>query len=418
MGIITLEPVDNWGQPVDNLGITGDNLGITGSECDKLLQVPLRPGTVAELGDTLRQGGGQAVGLQGQNSKAHWGNPRNGGLTIISTAALNRILSYEVADLVVTVEAGVKWVDLQGMLAERGQFWPVYPLYPDQATIGGMIATADGGAWRQRYGGVRDGVLGLHWVRPDGAEAKAGGRVVKNVAGYDLMKLLTGAWGTLGCITQATLRLYPLPPVTRSFLVQGADLAVLRQGLLDSALQPTAWDVLSTALVGQLGYPARVSLWLELRGTGVTVAEQVERLAVLCPGVTIKEIAPETIDQLTKILSLPGTQPQVLLKIGVLPARTVALAEYLQQIVPQAWVQLHSGVGLGRCVLAAVPANFPELVTQIREFVQPQGFVSVVAGPNIPDRWDVRGNGLSLMRRVKEQLDPQHRLNPGRWLWD
>jgi len=418
MGIMTLEPVDNWGQPVDKLGITGENLGITGSECDKLLQMSLQPQTATELGEWLRQTGTQAVRLQGQNSKAHWGRQTDRAGIVISTAALNRIVNYSVADLVVTVEAGVKWVDLQAELATQGQFWPVQPLYPDQATVGGIIATADTGAWRQRYGSVRDGVLGIQWVRPDGEQVKAGGQVVKNVAGYDLMKLLTGAWGTLGCVTQVTLRLYPLPPVTRSFLVQGEDLACIRQRLLDSALQPTACDVLSGALVAQLGYPAHPSLWVEWRGTAVSVTEQVTRWREWCPDGTVTELPPETGSQLTHMLSLPGTHPHVLLKIGVLPTRTVPLALYLQQLIPQAWVQLHSGVGLGRCVLPTVPDDLATLVTQMRTFVHPQGFVSVVAGPDVPNRWDVRGDSLTLMRRVKEQLDPQNRLNPGRWLWD
>ncbi|WAS06711.1 FAD-binding oxidoreductase [Gloeomargaritales cyanobacterium VI4D9] len=378
----------------------------------------MRPETAAELGEILRQSGAQAVHLEGQNSKAHWGNQRDGVGITISTAALNRILNYEVADLVVTVEAGVKWVDLRRVLAAQGQFWAVQPLYPDQATVGGIMATADSGAWRQRYGGVRDGVLGIHWVRPDGAETKAGGQVVKNVAGYDLMKLLTGSWGTLGCITQATLRLYPLPPVTRSFLIQGEDLEQWRQGLLDSALQPTAWDVLSAPLVAQLGYPAQMGLWLELRGTALAVAEQVARLPQVLMGATVQELDPETGEQLTRHLSLPGTQPQLLLKIGVLPTRTVALVTYLQQIAPHAWVQMHSGVGVGWFVLTPMPADVEALVTKIRQFVYPEGFASVVCGPAIPNRWDVRGNSLALMRRVKDQFDPQHRFNPGRWLWD
>ncbi|MEN9216354.1 MAG: FAD-binding oxidoreductase [Gloeomargarita sp. HHBFW_bins_162] len=374
----------------------------------------MRPETVTELGEMVRQVGGQAVQLQGQNSKAHWGNPCSEDGVIISTAALNRIVSHEPADLVVTVDCGVKWTDLQALLAEKGQFWPVRPLYPEQATIGGIIATADGGAERQRYGGVRDLLLGVSWVRPDGAVAKAGGRVVKNVAGYDLMKLMTGSWGTLGCLTQATLRLYPLPPVTRCFLVQGNNLAQVRQRVLDSALQPTACDVLSGAVVAQLGYGAQMSLWVELRGTAGTVVEQVARLQSLCADAMVTEIDPETGAQLTRIFSLPGTQPHILLKIGVLPTQTLALAEYLAQ----AWLQVHSGVGLGRCVLTTMPPDFADWLTRLRRMVHPQGFVSVLSGPPVPDRWDVRGSGLAVMRRVKAQFDPQHRFNPGRWLWE
>ena len=125
----------------------------------------------------------------GQGTKLHWG-----GLhqlrdidVVISTARLNHVVEHWVDDFTVRVETGLGLAALQSQLQPLGQFWPVDPLYPQQATIGGIVATADGGSLRQRYGSVRDTVIGVQFVRYDGEVVKAGGRVVKNVAGYDLM---------------------------------------------------------------------------------------------------------------------------------------------------------------------------------------------------------------------------------------
>ena len=145
----------------------------------------------------------------GKGSKLHWGGLAEKINLVISTERLNRLVDHAIGDLTVTAEAGIKFSDLQELLRKSGQFLAIDPHYPDQATLGGILSTADTGALRHRYNSVRDMVLGLSFVRSDGQLVKAGGRVVKNVAGYDLMKLFTGAYGTLGIITQVTLRVYP-----------------------------------------------------------------------------------------------------------------------------------------------------------------------------------------------------------------
>ncbi|MGB3267039.1 MAG: FAD-binding oxidoreductase, partial [Microcoleus sp.] len=149
------------------------------------------------------------------------GSPDAGGIAAVSTARLNRLVEHAVGDLTVTAEAGMKFADLQEILGKSGQFLPIDPAYPQQATLGGIVATAGAGSLRHRYRGVRDLLLGITFVRSDGKIAVAGGRVVKNVAGYDLMKLLTGAYGTLGIISQVTFRVYPLPESSGTVILTG-----------------------------------------------------------------------------------------------------------------------------------------------------------------------------------------------------
>jgi glycolate oxidase FAD binding subunit len=154
----------------------------------------LAPSTVEDLSQIVSHAAQikSPMLLCGNSSKLGWGGLVKQADFVLSTQKLNRILDHAIADLTVTVEAGVKLSDLQAFLQPHRQFLPIDPSYPEQATIGGIVATADSGSWRQRYGGIRDLVLGCSIVRWDGKVAKAGGKVVKNVAGYDLMKLLLG----------------------------------------------------------------------------------------------------------------------------------------------------------------------------------------------------------------------------------
>ncbi|MEO1070577.1 MAG: FAD-binding oxidoreductase, partial [Cyanobacteria bacterium J06638_6] len=162
----------------------------------------------------------------GSGSKLTWGGVGNGVDLVVSTARLNQVIDHAVGDMTLTAQAGVKLSELVPRLAQHDQFLAVDPAYPDRATLGGIVATADTGSLRQRYGGLRDMLIGISFVRYDGAIAKAGGRVVKNVAGYDLMKLMTGSYGTLGIISQLTFRLYPGQDVSKTVATTGSATAV------------------------------------------------------------------------------------------------------------------------------------------------------------------------------------------------
>src|SRR6266571_1439330 len=181
----------------------------------------VEPGTERELAEILRLSNeaGLAVIPRGGGTKLGWGNsPTRAGL-ILSTARLKEVIEHAWADLTVSVEAGCTFHKLQETLTQHGQRLALDPLWPRKATIGGVLSTNDSGALRLRFGALRDLIIGVTIALPDGTLASSGGKVVKNVAGYDLPKLVTGALGTLGVITRAVFRLHPLPRNTVSLSI-------------------------------------------------------------------------------------------------------------------------------------------------------------------------------------------------------
>lgn len=221
----------------------------------------------------------------GSGSKLAWGSLAEGIDVVVSTARLNQVIDHAVGDMTLTAQAGLTLAELAPILASANQFLALDPAYSQRATLGGVVATGDAGSLRQRYGGVRDMLLGLTLVRYDGQVAKAGGRVVKNVAGYDLMKLLTGSYGTLGIISQLTFRLFPRQDASKTVVIPG--LASTLENLLArvrrSSLTPVALDLLSPALTERLGYGAELALVARFQSIAPGVVEQVETLLRMVP---------------------------------------------------------------------------------------------------------------------------------------
>src|ERR1700687_821088 len=189
--------------------------------------IVIEPGSEQELAKALK--GANAAGLavipRGGGTKLEWGNQPARADVILSTARLNRVIEHDWADLTVSVEAGCTIGKLQETLAKHGQRLALDVLWPGQATVGGVLSTNDSGALRLRFGSLRDLIIGATLALPDGPLASSGGKVVKNVAGYDLSKLATGALGTLGVITRAVFRVHPLPKETCTLTCACDDLA-------------------------------------------------------------------------------------------------------------------------------------------------------------------------------------------------
>ncbi len=379
----------------------------------------------------------------GQASKLHWGGLAAETQLVVSTARLNRLIEFASGDLTVTAEAGMSLAALQSTISTTGQFLAVDPAYANRATLGGIVATADTGALRQRYGGIRDLLIGLTLVRSDGKIAKAGGRVVKNVAGYDLMKLLTGSYGTLGVLAQLSFRLYPLPQTGATLLLTGdaVRLAQLTAILLASALTPTAVELLSGAMVQQLAAsiqtetlsPAASDLGLLVRFQSIeaSVLQQSEQLAALAGQVGLA--APERISdeaalwqQLRALIDSPSPEAGLTCKIGVEPAQAV---DVLHQMNSEFSV-IHAGSGLGTIHLPFSDQCPPQValatVQRLRQFCQQRGgFLSILAAPvalkqqclnQQIDLWGYTGDALDVMRRLKAQFDPENLLSPHRFV--
>ncbi|MBW4518223.1 MAG: FAD-binding oxidoreductase [Scytolyngbya sp. HA4215-MV1] len=364
----------------------------------------------------------------GAGSKLGWGGQVAGVDLLISTARLNRVIEHAIGDLTVTVEAGTRLADLQAVLAKAGQFLAIDPTYPAQATIGGIVATADAGSWRQRYGGVRDMLLGVSFVRSDGQLVKAGGRVVKNVAGYDLMKLFTGSYGTLGILTQLTLRVYPLPEASQTVMLTGDATAIAQasQTLLNSALTPTAHDLLSSQVVDRWETGKGMGLVLQFQGILPSVQEQVDRVLGLAQQLGLRQTLVKEVEEsalwqrLTELMQLAPFSEVITCKIGVQATGAVRSLSELEKICDRPIRgRVHVGSGVGQLALLQ-PECSPEMLSQMRHLCQEEGgFLSVLQAPvalkQKIDVWGYRGNALDLMKTLKHQFDPLHLLSPQRF---
>ncbi len=365
----------------------------------------------------------------GSGTKLGWGGMSKGVDLVVSTERLNRVVEHAVGDLTVTVEAGVKFADLQEILLKTGQFLPLEPAYPQEATIGGIVATADSGSWRQRYGGVRDMLLGISFVRSDGQIAKAGGRVVKNVAGYDLMKLFTGSYGTLGILTEVTLRVYPVQEAAATVVLTGEKEAIASatKTLLASALTPTAVDLLSTKLVTQLGFGQGMGLMVRFQSVTDSVKEQSSRLLEVGQQLGLQGTLYTDANEANLWQSLQEQiwtaphQPAITCKIGVLPTAAVTTLTQLDTLTSSTGLGfIHAGSGLGRLRLDPAAVT-PETILEMRRHCQAQsGFLTVLEAPILLkqqlDVWGYNSNALNIMSQIKQQFDPKNLLSPYRFV--
>lgn len=360
----------------------------------------------------------------GSGSKLAWGGVGAGVDLMVSTARLNQVIDHAVGDMTLTAQAGVKLADLVPLLAQHNQFLAVDPAYADQATLGGIVATGDTGALRQRYGGLRDMLIGISFGRYDGAIAKAGGRVVKNVAGYDLMKLMTGSYGTLGVIAQLTFRLYPVQEVSKTMVVTGAARAVddLASALRRSPLTPVALDILSPDLTQHLGYGEGLALLARFQSIGPGVEEQVNALQTMAGTALSTQVLKGVADeQIWAAVQEAVWQPSetseqaIVAKVGLSPAQAVA---WLGQLPPGSWARLHGGSGIGTVRLGAATA---ETVEQLRRrCTTANGYLTLLEAPlslkKTVDVWGYSGDALGTMKALKAQFDPHNTLSPGRFV--
>ncbi|MCU0552141.1 MAG: FAD-binding oxidoreductase [Leptolyngbya sp. Prado105] len=386
------------------------------SHCNQIYWVS--PATIEELGAVVQCAHRNQWRILpcGHATKLNWGGVVDEVSLVVSTEKLDRVIEHAQGDLTVTTEVGISFAELQAIVGKAGQFCAIDPKFSDRATLGGIIATADSGSLRHRYNSVRDMLLGITFVRYDGEIVKAGGRVVKNVAGYDLMKLLTGSYGTLGILAQATLRVYPIPASTGALLVYGDSdsLAQATQTLLSSALTPTRVDLISGSLTGK----STIGLLVQFQSIPESVNLQIERLTEVATTLGLSVLAADLWQTLHDRMNVSTQSDAIVCKIGVKPSFAVAVLDQLESSLPNAEVVIHAGSGIGYLNVTGTRST---QILEARSLCEASGgYLSVLQAPiafkQQLDIWGYSGNALNLMQRVKSQFDPQTLFSPHRFV--
>jgi glycolate oxidase FAD binding subunit len=343
--------------------------------------------------------------LVGGGTKLAWGSPSSADKQV-STAGLDRIVEHNAGDLTAVLEAGVPLAAAQERFASEGQMLALDPCDPGGATIGGVVATGDSGPLRHRYGAPRDLVLGVTAALPDGTLASAGGKVIKNVAGYDLAKLMAGSYGTLGLIVELSVRLHPKPERTVTAAGGTVDPASLGRAALE----------LSHAPIEALSLDAR---WgggdgaLLARFGGASAAEQAAQGSELMKragldGCVVEDDAEIWRRQREGQRSDTGTVVRISGLQTQLPAACEAATRLAGRLVGRAgagiyWITLEGGDRTA--------------VEELRRDLSPSPCVVLDAPDDVRGALDPWGpmepSALGLMRRVKERFDPRGVCNPG-----
>jgi glycolate oxidase FAD binding subunit len=361
------------------------------------------PATYAEASELLRacSKDHSQVRFVGARTKAGWGNPVEADVEV-STKNMTGILEHNAGDLTAVAQAGTRLADLQARLGDAGQMLSIDPPAPD-ATVGGVIATGDSGPLRHRYGAMRDLVLGMTVVLSDGTIARSGGKVIKNVAGYDLAKLFAGAFGTLGMIVEVALRLHPRSPRSITLRAASDDPAQLFRTATTLAHLPLEMDRLDVS-------------WND--GSGEVLA----RFAGAAPEGRA-EAAQRALDDLGAAVSLVEDDDELwasqreaqrsergaIVRVSALPTQLPGVLSNARRCVGRA--------GLGVFYVHLAEDDLVGAIDGARHSLAPAPVVVLDAPRDVRSKVDVWGSGddgtIELMRRIKARFDPSGICNPG-----
>ncbi len=396
----------------------------------------IEPETTTAFAAALRHAAEQcrSVLIRGAGTKIEWGREPRAIDVILSTRRLNQLLAHRHGDLTATAEAGATLADVNRALARHGQWLPLDPAFADRATIGGILAANDSGPLRHRHGAPRDLVIGVEVVTPDGVIAKAGGNVVKNVAGYDLSKLVAGSFGSLAAILAATFKLAPLPAASKTLMIEAGDFEALGEivrAVMGSQLEPQAFELHVPDVVGaELGPPSkpghrrplRPALLLRFASVRAAVDAQIASARALRPlehcAMTILERGEERAawdDHARRMWSAPGT----VLRASWLPADIATAMGVLRKLAVSACIELvgRAGIGTGLIRLDADVGAQAAIVDQLRQSSAFDHVVILRGSDDLKARvdvWGPHGDREPLFASLKRALDPGGTLNAGR----
>jgi glycolate oxidase FAD binding subunit len=363
------------------------------------------------------------VAFMGGGTDLGVGAPPRGLDLLLRTGRLDRVVEHAPSDQIVVAEAGLTLASLQRTLAVHGQRLALDPPAAARATVGGVVAANAYGPRRARYGTARDLIIGLSLVRADGVAARGGGKVVKNVAGFDLPRLMVGSLGTLALITSATFRLHPLPEASLTVLVApvtGSQAWALVTATREAQLEPTS--------VMLRAAPGGLRLAIRFEGFGPGVRQQAERLSGLVSRLGLRgELLDDAgAEAFWSGLETDRTSPGVRVRLAAPPSALEALAAAvvgpLTGALQQGWAAIDPWVGCGFAGgLPVDPAAAVAALTRARQALVPLGGTLTLAAapPEVRagfDPWGPAPPAAGVMRRLKTQLDPDGRLAPGRFV--
>ena len=379
----------------------------------------VRPTSVAELCGFVKEaaGSGQGVYPVGGRTTLDVGLPPIKPGFALDTTALNQVIDYPARDMTITVQAGITMAKLQETLAAEGQWLPIDVPNPEQSTIGGAVALNKSGPRRYGYGTLRDYVIGISFATDEGDNVKAGGRVVKNVAGYDLMKLQVGAVGTLGVVTQLTLKVKPRPEASAVIRMHCA--AVELAGILDRLHASRSRPVVVDVCTDRSHDGPSWSIWVAFQEKAATVEWQILTLMDEFKNAPVTDATAERgAEAEARMLSLvASTYPAspFVFKANVRPSATANFCNAAARLALR--VQAHALNGI---VIGHSTDGILKLLTGEAE--KCGGNIAIRRCPTAWKKslpiWGKPGSDRELMRHVKRTLDPMNVFNPGRLFGD
>jgi len=401
------------------------------------------PGSIDEVAAVVGLAAKEGVPVTpwGGGAAASVGMPAARAGLVLGLRRMSRLLEHEPADLTATVEAGMTMGAFQAALGGRGQWMSLDPADADRATVGGVLATNAFGPRRHLYGAARDLLIGVTVVTADGAVVRGGGKVVKNVAGYDLPKLFVGSYGTLGVIVEATVKLRPLPDHEQLQAVRFErlkDTGVAVKAIMGSDLIPSAIELLDATAASSAGLAADTPaggavLVVGFDGPREQVAWQCAELARILVPLGGRQTRTLEAEAWPRLAAAPGTArpaTAAVMTFSVVPSLVAETMDRGAGIarargLHSTWAA-HAGVGAVRAVLASdaaphEPAAIATVLGEWREMARAGGGHATLAWAPLAVKsrvpvWDEPGAAGRIMQRIKSQLDPGNILNPGRFI--